>query len=51
MGITVLNEMLVHNRELAGQHTTSIDVGCVWLNALVVAEDLRGGGSGHGGNL
>jgi len=34
--------------ELAGEDASGIDVGGVRLETFVVAEDLRGGGRGHG---
>ena len=37
----------VDDLELAGEHTSLVDVGGIRLEALVVAENLRGGSSGH----
>lgn len=46
----VSEQVMVDDLELAGEHAASVDVGGVRLDALVVAEDLSGGGSRHGGN-
>ncbi len=44
----VLEQPGVDDLELAGQHAALVDVGRVGLEALVVAEDLRGRGGRHG---
>mmetsp|Transcript_1161 Transcript_1161/g.4600 ORF Transcript_1161/g.4600 Transcript_1161/m.4600 type:complete len:635 (-) Transcript_1161:687-2591(-) len=44
----VVEEVVVHHGELTGKHAARVDVGGVRLEALVVAEDLRGGRGGHG---
>jgi hypothetical protein len=46
----VSEQVVVDDLELAGEHATGVDVGGVRLDALVVAEDLSGGGSWHGSN-
>ena len=38
----VHEQVLVHNCELATQHSPHVDVAGVWLKALVVAQDLNG---------
>ena len=44
----VAEEVLVDHDELTAECAPGVDVGGVGLEALVVAEDLRGGGRGHG---
>lgn len=46
----VSEQVMVDNLEFSREHTAGVDVGGVWLNALVVAEDLSSGGSWHGSN-
>ena len=46
----VSEQVVVDDLKLAGEHTASVDVGSVRLDALVVTEDLSGGGSRHGSN-
>lgn len=45
----VVQQVLVHHGEFTTQHTAHVNVAGVGLKALVVAEDLAGAGSGHGG--
>mmetsp|Transcript_5523 Transcript_5523/g.7783 ORF Transcript_5523/g.7783 Transcript_5523/m.7783 type:complete len:590 (-) Transcript_5523:355-2124(-) len=45
----LLQQVLVHHRELAGQHAAIVHVRGEGLRGLVVAEYLCGGGGGHGG--
>jgi hypothetical protein len=40
----------VDNLEFSSEHTTRVDVGGVWLEALVEAENLGSTGSWHGCN-
>eukprot|EP00955_Chlamydomonas_euryale_P118133 366520-Chlamydomonas_euryale.AAC.9 len=40
--VEVVQQVLVDDGELAGEHAAHVDVGRVGLKALVVAEDLRG---------
>mmetsp|Transcript_39014 Transcript_39014/g.91260 ORF Transcript_39014/g.91260 Transcript_39014/m.91260 type:complete len:642 (+) Transcript_39014:465-2390(+) len=44
----VAQQVLVDDGELAGEHAPRVDVRRVRLEALVVAEDLRGRSGGHG---
>ena len=44
----ILHELLVDDDELAGQHTTCVEVAREGLKALVVAQNLRGGRCRHG---
>jgi hypothetical protein len=44
----VSEKVMVDDLEFAREHAAGVDVGGVRLNALVVAEDLSGGGSWHG---
>jgi hypothetical protein len=46
----VLNEMLVNADELTTEDTSGINVGSEGFERLVVTKNLRGRGSGHGGN-
>ena len=45
-----MKQVLVHNSELTAEHTAHVDVGGVWLKALVVAKNLRSRCSGHWGH-
>ena len=46
----VLEKMLVDDLELPAEHPPGVDVAGVGLHGLVVAEDLRRAGRGHGGH-
>ena len=46
----VLEKVLVDHLELATEHSPGVDVAGVRLHGLVVAEDLRRAGRGHGGH-
>lgn len=42
--------MWVNANELSSQYSSSVDIGGVWLETLIVSEDLGGGCGGHGGH-
>ena len=44
----VLQQMVVHNLELAREHAARVDVAGVRFDGLIVAQDLRRGSRGHG---
>ena len=46
----VAHQVLVHDDELSRQDAAGVEVGCVGLKALVVAQDLRSGCRWHQGN-
>lgn len=46
----ISEQVMVDDLEFAREHTASVDVGCVGLDALIVSEDLSGGSSRHGSN-
>jgi len=46
----ISKEMVVYDLELSREDSAGVNVGCVGLNALIVAEDLGGGSSGHWSN-
>ncbi len=45
-----LNQMFIDHHKLASQGPSQINIGRVRLDALVVAQNLRGGSRGHGRN-
>ncbi|MDT4849093.1 hypothetical protein FQZ97_832020 [compost metagenome] len=44
----VTQEVLIHYHKLTGKYPTAVDIGSVRFEALVVAQDLAGGGCWHG---
>src|SRR5690606_33741188 len=45
----VFQQVFVHHYEFSAQYAAGVDVGSIRFEALVVAQDLRSGGGGHGG--
>ena len=46
----VFEQMRIDDLELSGEDPAGVDVTGVGFDGLVVAQDLGGGGRGHGGN-
>ena len=43
----VFQQVFVHDYKLTGQHSSSIDIGCIGFKAFVISEDLGGWSSWH----
>ena len=41
--------MRIDANEFSSEDSPSVNIRCVWFEALIVAEDLGSAGSGHGG--